>query len=267
MKTVEFHTLHYTGILDTKNSVSKMRFSAILPIIVASALEDPKVTLHAYTSIRNIRQRNECIQSNLLQDFQQMQGWIVNSCSSLAFIKSSFAARHALRDFAADFIHLLLKQNIPVIWALRPKGLIPQEHTVLDVLKSLVSQILQQSHTMLNERSASLTAARCRDACTMNDWFAILGSVLSGTRLIYIVVDLDIRASAGQMQEYNWSSGFSKLFEELQARQISTMVKVIFLTCRKPKAMSPKAGYRNIFNVGSYPVVGRVISDPSQRPR
>lgn len=264
---VGFHTLHYTGILDTRKSGSKMRFSAILPIIVTSALEDPKAILHAYTSIRNIRQRNECIRSNILQGFQQMQGWIVNPGSSLAFIKSSFAARHALRDFAADFIHLLLKQNIPVIWALHPKRTTPQEYTVLDVLKSLVSQILQQSHSMLNERCASRTAARCRDACTTDDWFNILGSALSWTRLIYIAVDLDIRASAGQSQEYNWLSGFSKLFDELQARQISTMVKVIFLTCRKPKGMSLKPGYRNIFNVGSYPVVGRVISHPLQRPR
>lgn len=269
MKIVEFHTLYYTGTLDTSKSGSEMRFSDLLPFIATSTLGDPKATLQAYASMRNIRQQNDSIWSNILRDFQRLQGWVVKPCSSLAFIKSSFdiVTRHALRDFAADFIHLLLKKNIPVIWALYPKGPNTHEYTAIDILKSLVSQILKQSPSMLDERCASLTAAGCRDACTEDDWFNILGSALSCFKLIYIAVDLDFRASTGQMQKNNWSSGFSKLFEELQTRQISTMVKVIFLTCRKSKIMSAKAEYCNIFNIGSTPAAGRATSVPSQRPR
>ncbi|PLB51024.1 hypothetical protein P170DRAFT_509070 [Aspergillus steynii IBT 23096] len=118
----KFHTLHYIGTLDTRKSGCEMRFSDISPVIATSALGDHKATLHAYASMRKIRQRNESIQLNILRDSPRLQQWIVEPCSSLAFIKSSFATRHALRDFAADIIQLLLKRNVPVVWALQPKG-------------------------------------------------------------------------------------------------------------------------------------------------
>jgi hypothetical protein len=195
-------------------------------------LADPEATLRYYAQMRKIRRQKEGDTTSSLRRSRRLQGWTAESHSSLLLVKGCFPTRHLLRDFAADLIDLFRKENTIVAWALQSKSQQQHAYDVVDILKQLVSQILQQTPAAFNERSASLTARRVRDASTADEWFSVLGSVLGGIKQVYLVIDTE--AFADQAKEYGWSGQFAGLFNELQARRITTTVKAIFISCRKP---------------------------------
>ncbi|PYI06176.1 hypothetical protein BO78DRAFT_429871 [Aspergillus sclerotiicarbonarius CBS 121057] len=234
----EFHTLRYTGVLDTRKSGCEMRFSDIIPLIPASPLPEPNTTLRFYTSMRNIRHGPGVSKIKTIPDFGKLKRWLANCPSGLVFVKGVYSTRHLLRDFAADVITMLIQQKLRLIWLLQPKGIEFQDFDTVEVVKQLVFQIMQLNHTPVDERRAAHTTARFREARTVDDWFGLLGCILVGIEQIYIVVDLE--ALGVQKQKYNWTHRFSELFHELQTRGISTIIKVILMSHRR----YPKVGAR-----------------------
>ncbi|GFF30049.1 hypothetical protein IFM58399_02462 [Aspergillus lentulus] len=228
----EFHTLRYTGTFDTSKGGPGLNLSNILPSLTIPTLADPEATLRYYAIMCKIRRQKEGDTTCSLRRSRRLQGWAAETRSSLLLVKGSFPTRHLLRDLAADMICLLRKEKSIVAWVLQAKSQQQHAHGVVDILKELVSQILQQNPATFTERRASLTARRIRDASTAEDWCSVLGSVLGGINEIYLVIDTE--AFADQAKEYGWSCHFASLFNELQARRITTTVKVMFISCRKP---------------------------------
>jgi len=136
------------------------------------------------------------------------------------------------RDFAVDAIDLITTAHVPVVWALSFQGLDSGAGGPLDVLKYLVSQVLQLNHTLLNERSAALSAARFQSAKSCQDWLNLLGSVLQGLEQIYIIIDLDVLGQ-GLREDIPWPDLFIQLADGLSARSLHTIVKVAFICSRR----------------------------------
>lgn len=134
--------------------------------------------------------------------------------------------RNVLNDFVADTIDLIVDANIPAVWVLQTRN--DGQYSSVDILKQLVLQVLQQNHTLLNERSAALNAARYQSATTEDEWFNILGSVLDGLAQIYIIVDAEM-LNSGIDGRITWASAFQKLFDELGRRGVDTVVKVAII--------------------------------------
>jgi len=150
----------------------------------------------------------------------------VDRQSSLIVFRGSFRARNVLNNFVADTIDLIVDANIPAVWVLQTRN--DGQYSSVDILKQLVLQVLQQNHTLLNESSASLNAARYQSATTEDEWFSLLGSVLVGLAQIYIIVDAEMLNSSidGRI---TWASAFQKLFDELERRGVDTVVKVAII--------------------------------------
>ncbi|PKY02829.1 hypothetical protein P168DRAFT_346667 [Aspergillus campestris IBT 28561] len=258
-----FHTLHYTGTLDTSKSVCEMRFSDLLPHIVTPSSADPQATLRYNTLMQNIRRRKGGIVADPFLSSRLVQRWAVDPCLSLACIQGSFTTRHILRDFASGMINLLAKQKIHVVWILPSNTSDSKKYGPIDIVKQLVSQILHQNPAMLNERCASLNAARSREAYSLDNWFDILGSVLVGVNRIYIVVDLEVLGG----NDHKWSDRFIRLFDELQRRQVPTVVKPILLSCRKPAFTGLRGGYDISIDVSSARVMERLQSRCTRKSR
>ena len=194
-----------------------------------------------------------------------VQRWTVDPRSSLGCIQGSFKTRHILRDFAASMINLLVKEGVQAVWVLPSNASDSKKYESMDIVKQLVSQILHQNPVMLNERCASLNAARSRDASSLDDWFDILGSVLVGIKRIYIIVDLGVLG--GNVHDHKWSDRFIRLFDELERRQTPTIMKTILLSCHKPAFTKLRDGYDVSIDVSSARVVERLQSRclPSSR--
>jgi hypothetical protein len=120
--------------------------------------------------------------------------------------------------------------KIQVVWSLSAKA----EGTVgwrspVDVLKQLCLQVLQLNHSLLNEQSPILNAARFQSARTEFDWFELLGSVLEGLPQIYIVVDAEVLSKEFSSQ-ISWPEAFLQLFKRLQETFCKTIVKVVLVS-------------------------------------
>jgi len=196
-----------------------------------SPLPSPDVCRRYHCARRDQRRRNNGSDTPL-RDEPQLQTWAADrTCSQLA-ICSSFEERHTARDFAVDAIDLISSAQVPVVWALSAQGLESGAFGPLDIAKYLVSQILQLNHNLLNERSASLSAARFRSARSCQDWFNVLGSVLQGLEQLYIIVDVDLLGQ-DMHEDIPWPDRFMQLADGLASKSIHTAVKVAFICSRR----------------------------------
>ncbi|KAF5013873.1 hypothetical protein FDECE_154 [Fusarium decemcellulare] len=188
----KYSQLHYSGLLDTNRKISEVQFSQILTFMSDSVLPDPVTMRQYYASRRNRRRRIDAGKSQVSLDSTQLQQWGAKAESSQVLVQGSFKSRHLTRDFAIDMIDLIIDARVPVVWALDPDRQLGTAFTSIDVLKYVASQVLKLNHSMLNERSASLNAARFQSISTEAEWFSLLGAVLEGLQQIYIVVDLEL---------------------------------------------------------------------------
>jgi hypothetical protein len=222
-----------SGLIDTNKGVAEIKISQIMSFTDISPLPSPE-SIRQYHSIRRSRHiRREPLETEIYTEFfrsaPQLQSWASEGQSCDIIVCGSSQTRHRTRDFAVGAIDLISDKNIAVVWALKPKDL--ENYTSMDLLKYLTSQILKCNHSLCNERSAALNAARFQSSTTESQWFDLLGSVIDGLTQLYIIVDLDVLKDT-PTKGYHWPEKFQALFEELRQRNISTIVKVAFISSR-----------------------------------
>lgn len=154
-------------------------------------------------------------------------------------MQGSFRYRQLARDFAIDMIDLISKANVPVVWALDPTFDSPRALTSVDVLKHITLQVLRLNHTMLNERAATLSAARFQSTVTESGWFSLLGYALEGLQQLYIIIDLEV-LDRSTIASCTWLEEFPRLFQGLSARNVRTILKVAFISPRGTNEYTPE---------------------------
>lgn len=130
------------------------------------------------------------------------------------------------QEFAADIVALLRGMKIPVIWTLNAKEGNSEWRSPIDVLKQLVLQILRLNHSLLDEQSTTLNAARFQSAKTESEWFQLLGAVLKGISEVYIEVDAEVLNREFSSQT-SLPREFFRIFDDLETEGQKTCVKVV----------------------------------------
>jgi hypothetical protein len=226
-----YHTLQHASLIDTNRRVCEVQLSQLMSFTNTYPFSSPEVIRQHYLIRRNRNRRRGIDNSKIFQESSELRLWASTKNSAQVAVCGGFDARQAVRDFAADAIDLITEAQIPVIWALGLYDTTMQEFMPEDVAKYLVSQVLRQNETLLNERSAALSAARYQSASTMNEWFTLLGAVLTGLPQAYFIVDLELvqKSIGGTL---SWSALFEQLSQALQSRGCKTVLKVAFLGSR-----------------------------------
>ncbi|KAF4451241.1 hypothetical protein FALBO_16362 [Fusarium albosuccineum] len=256
----KYSQLHYSGLIDTNRKISEVQFSQILTFMSDSVLPDPVTLRQCYASRRNRRRRIDAGKSQLLLDSNQLQEWGARTESSQLLVQGCFRSRHFTRDFAIDMIDLIVNAGVPIVWALDPDRQPGTTFTSMDVLKYISSQVLKLNHTMLNERSASLNAARFQSISTEAEWFSLLGAVLDGLQQIYLVIDLEL-LNGTVTPDVSWLTEFPRLFESLAGRNIRTVVKVAFINPLGTQCPDKKAQERvEVWKEDESPRSGKAVS-------
>lgn len=226
---IEHQTLNFRGLLDSKRRICEIQFSQILSFVGNTNLLSPEENFRYACFLSNrhrLRRNNEDLS---LWRSKKLQDWASNSDSSLVLVKGSSMIRHELKDFATEAVKLLRNVKVPVVWALRPVDKATMEYNQVDILKQLVHQILQLNHSLLDDQSPALSAARFQSASTEEQWFDLLASVLAGLPRVYIVVDSGLFENelAGEL---SWPSAFLEMTRLLKIRCPRTTVKVLFVS-------------------------------------
>lgn len=151
-------------------------------------------------------------------------------------------------------IDLITKADVPVVWALHPTFDSSVQLTSVDVLKHITLQVLRLNHTMLTEQAITLSAARFQSTVTESGWFSLLGSALEGLPQLYIIIDLEV-LDKFDMTGGTWLEEFSRLFNDMSARHIRTILKIAFVSPRGTDEYNPDQIFGqsavNIFSGGT----------------
>jgi len=223
--------LQFNGLINTNRQLSEIQLSQVMTFLSTSVLPSPDAAHNTLLAKRLLRLRETQSQVDSLCHSPTVHAWAKASTSSQIMIHSSFTDRFAVWEFLLHAINTCIASpdKIPGVWALDSKGLSPDKVARGDVIKYLASQILQHNRSLMDERSASLSAQRFQSARTERDWFNVLGTVLEGLKLIYVFVDLNLIDKLSGNEQLSWLREFPKLFDNLRERGVKTIVKVVFV--------------------------------------
>lgn len=148
-------------------------------------------------------------------------------------IKGGYASRFEVKSFCVDAIRLLRDSKVPVLWALKTLEQDSLEApSIVDLLKSLVSQALRLNDALHSERSMALSCTMVQRATTEVQWLEVLGSALAGIPQVYLVVDVEaVSPCLGSLDAgFSWPMAFLDFFEKMGSRGCKTVVKVILVS-------------------------------------
>ena len=220
------------GQLDTNQRVSDLQLSQMLTHTVNSLLADPDTSYRFGVLLRNKHQRG----LNRTPKFwlsPMLKDWTISQSSSLIVVKGSYATHSQARDFGINVIEAVQSASIPVLWALHDNSKsVCETISTTDLLKSLVQQAIRVNKNFQNEKLCSSSCARIQSARDEKEWFDILGSVLVGLPLLYIVVNLESlgRNPLAMTEHFSWPLAFLSLFRSLSSRGVATVVKIVLIT-------------------------------------
>lgn len=216
--------------LDSKRRTCEIQFSQILTFTATTSLPHPEDSFRYCNFLSRRRRLKATADTGPSWRSHKLKEWAASTNSSLIMVKGSCLTRLETKDFAVDIVSLLRGLKIPVIWTLSTKAERDLAwRSPVEVLKQLVLQVLYVNHSLLNEQSAALNAARFQSATTEADWFDLLGSVLEGLSQVYIVIDAEVmnRRFSSQL---SWPEAFRGLFKRLEQRCCETVVKVVLVS-------------------------------------
>ena len=163
----------------------------------------------------------------------KFQNWNNTKDSSLIMIKGNYASRLDVKDFCVDAIGLLRDSKVPVLWVLKS---IEQDAveapSVTDFLKDLVFQALRFNDALHSERSMAMTCTKFQRAETEIQWLELLGSVLAGLPLVYIIIDVEAVSPRLRNLDaaFSWPTAFLGFFRVLANHGCKTVVKVVIVS-------------------------------------
>ena len=230
MQDTENQAVNSRLFIDSRRRTCEIQFSQILTFTACTSLPNPEETFHHCQFLSKRRRLCATGDAGLSWRSYKLKEWASSTTSSLIMVKGSCLTRHETKDFAADIVGLLHSIEIPVVWTLSAKAEGSLNwRSPIDVLKQLVLQVLQLNHSLLNDQSPALNAARFQSASTESDWFGLLGSVLEGLSQIYIVIDAEV-LSREFCSQISWPNAFLQVFETLAAGCHKTIVKVVLVS-------------------------------------
>ena len=220
------------GQIDTNQWVSGLQLSQMLIHTANSQLADPETSYRFSVLIRNKHQRG----LNYTPKFwlsSRLKDWSSSKSSSLIIVTGSYATRSQAKDFGINVIEAVRSASIPVLWALHDNSKrVCETISTADLLKSLVQEAIGGNKAFQNERLCTLSCTRMQSAIDEKEWLEILGSVLVGLPLLYIVVNLESldRNPLAMTEHFSWPLAFLSLFQSLYSRGVATVVEIVLIS-------------------------------------
>ena len=151
----------------------------------------------------------------------------------MIIISSTFRDRFEVKKFCVDAVNLLREAKVPVLWTMKmtDRDFLTSPNEV-DIIKNLVSQALRLNISIHNEEALSVSCARFRGAETADQWLELLGSVLIGMPVVYIILDVEaVHSHYARLEgSFLWVSEFQELFNKMADRGYETAVKLALIS-------------------------------------
>ena len=156
--------------------------------------------------------------------------WVSTEGSALLVVRVALRAEAKAKEFAVNVIKLLRNLPYGVIWNLslyRSQG---RPALLVDMIKSLIFQVLVHDPAVLHKYPTELDATKFLSTHTEAEWTSLLSKLLSRLSKCFIVIEAqDIFQLHRESPE--WPGRFFQLFQNLidQAKGSGNILKILVL--------------------------------------
>lgn len=218
----------HLDVLDIKPRIYEIEFSQILAVLKPRTCPDEM--LHKVLSISN-RSQSQMMQPKELTSLLNALGcWISAEGSSLFLVKVGPRAGAKAKEFAADVVKLLRERSLHVVWNISP--LLPGNGlpSIVEVLRSLVFQLLRQNSALLHDHLQELNFSKFAADHTDAEWEDLLLKIFSRLPNCFVVMEAQDLFAANKGDE-DWATSFLQLFQRIvdQVAKTGNSLKVLLV--------------------------------------
>ncbi|KAL6694522.1 hypothetical protein J3F84DRAFT_395546 [Trichoderma pleuroticola] len=231
--------------IEFRQRLSEVQLVQLLSRLSIAVLPDPIKAFQLLLFMSKKRQPKASIKGEAFWLDPRIQKWNKGKDSSLVIINGTWKTRFHLQSFCAKSIAILVDAKCPVIWALKAfnvdKTAADQAQvSTIDLLKYIISQAVSVNKNIHTDAALVPRLMAHMDAKAEEDWINILASVLQGIPRLYIIIDVEVLGqNLGTLTKDFWPAAFLKMFSELSARKIGTVVKVALISYGSPLLKGP----------------------------
>ncbi|KAF4540190.1 Nacht domain protein [Lasiodiplodia theobromae] len=188
-----------------------------------SGITCPEKALEDGVLLRNLRRSRRSSETSSAWKSSSLQAWASEPDSSIILINGSVIAKNDARDFVVDLIQVAQSEDHQVVWIFNADSDDGRATmTAMDILKSLISQILSQNTDKFAEAS-KLSESMFQDCTTAEQWQKLFVSVVSEIPQLFILLEAQDQL-AGAVKE------LSDCWQRLMGSDTNTVVKVMIVT-------------------------------------
>ncbi|KAI1802976.1 hypothetical protein F4811DRAFT_527153 [Daldinia bambusicola] len=221
--------------IQTRQRLSPGQLSQFLGTLTSTPLLDPVEMLKLLLVSSNGYLQRALHRRPAFWLNKKIQDWNSSRLSSLVMVKGPSQVRLHIQNFCVRSIAMLREAEIPVIWVLKGNSrngtTAIDDVSAIDLLRCLISQVITLNKRIHTDEDLSARLATYRAARTEDDWVNVLASFLEGIPLLYIFVDVEVLSQHQDGLSTFWPSRLLKMFDDLSARNINTIVRIILMGC------------------------------------
>ncbi|KAJ4858273.1 hypothetical protein T069G_06540 [Trichoderma breve] len=231
--------------IEFRQRLSEVQLMQLLSQLSVAVLPDPIKAFQLLLFVSKKRQPKSSIKGEAFWLDSRIQKWNKDKDSSLVIINGTWKTRFHLQSFCVRSIAILFDAKCPVIWALKALNVdkTPADQaqvSTIDLLKYIISQAISVNKSIHTDAALVPHLKSHIDAKSEEDWINILAAVLQGIPRLYIIIDVEVLSqNLRTLTEDFWPASFLKMFSELSARNIGTIVKVALISYGSPLLKGP----------------------------
>jgi len=222
--------------IDIRHTLSDIQLTQALTFITSTCPIDHKATYEHALITRKRRKLSTQAKCVPFWTSPLLQAWDSAASSSFLTLKATHRDRLNVLDFCTSLIEQVLQSRITVLWILKAQG---PSHTVFDVLKSLILQVLTLDWATRTDTVLSFHLRNFQAAHSVQDYVNVLGELLEHFDRVYVSIDVDAVAfeSTDECREL-----LETLSRTIVSRSASTVMKVIFVDYQPGRVLKEQDG-------------------------
>ncbi|KIW21619.1 hypothetical protein PV08_02199 [Exophiala spinifera] len=229
--------------IQVRNTMSEMQLVQALGIVSASINFDHVANLQQSIQLRDRRRFKRDQYSMAFQKSPAFNEWNSSADSGSIKLTSTFKNRNILNGSLTLAIECLRQRPVAVLLALQCRT---RAYDPTEILKSLICQALTLDQASHIDVQFSFQLRRYLDAYTEEDYFNILGEILSHFRLVYIIIQLEtVRSEAASRFQLH----LDDLLDRFKSRPPGTVLKTL-LAGSGPLLSPPPVSGQHVLRIG-----------------
>ncbi|KAK5199093.1 hypothetical protein LTR99_001133 [Exophiala xenobiotica] len=175
-----------------RNTMSEIQLVQALGTVSSSLIFDHMANLQQSIQLRDRRRVMRDQYAMVFQKSPAFNKWNSSAHSGSIKLTSTFKNRNILNGSLTLAIESLRQPRVAVMWALRSRT---RAYDATEILKSLICQALRLDYSSHTDVTFSFQLRRYLDANSDEDYFNILGELLSHFKLVYMIIQLEAMLS------------------------------------------------------------------------